>query len=471
LLKLAVLQDKRKIRLEKIILVKHSEGYIMRTFFQVRAKEPSDWSKEATLVQGLYNLYLATLDLQDIKEVNIFPELEEFATKLYEKLNADTSLIKTTLEYKPFKRYKRDKDLTIFLYTGGKDSFASYQKYKKDTKRTKLFFVRGVNPLYPLEAMVLPEHEKLLCKKIDVVELKAPKLKNQTESSVKNILIHALAIEYYKVIPKKISFGFIRGDSNLLEEEELDKGTKLLISQMEVEGTLEVEGSSQTGLVVGDSKAIMFYGLKLLYELLGVESTNGISNLVETYKIVRKKKAERILSSCMSLTAFRDYNCRIAKSKYVKTFGEVDVLAGTVKVKISKSVKKISIMDLKQYDIKEIYNYSTKEWEPFFEVEVDENHIKNIDNFGIYECSVCDKCVERYLVQSNHFKVKYSQEFIDRCYKILIRKLDKMCNTNGVSYYNWLVDDLGLTKEVQNRLIEKRIISKKQLYRVLDVQT
>ena len=279
--------------------------------------------KKVNVLQALSNLYLAINDRNNYTEVQIPKELKQYAEILYLNNNQDPSLIKANLILtKP--KYKTNHNLSICMFTGGKDSLASRIKYEAMTKDIKTFHIKGLNTLYPQETKTFKELDSLQLH-IDIAHIKLPRLLNQKEHPMKNLLTHVLAIEYYKALPKYFNFGFItfKGCTTsvdiLLDEwyqsqeyknthfEIKEKPKKKLSKKKikEIEEEIELDtyteselnplscttstGSPQVSEIGGDGEVLsvmLYIVLKNFYGKL-IKNTSGMPDTVETFRLLK----------------------------------------------------------------------------------------------------------------------------------------------------------------------------------------
>lgn len=449
-------------------------------------------SKKVTLLQAVSNLYLATLDGGDFKKVKLPIELKPYADTLYtllgfnsEKLIQYTQKLKLTV-------YREAKDTQIFLYTGGKDSLASYLKYKKDTAKHKLLFIHGLNQLYPLEKSVLDKHREILKTDIDIMDVKLPRLKNQIEHPVKNLFTYVLAMDYYNMVPYKFSFGFITYEDlavSLSDEwggsgnEDLDD----IISIAEYDAVVdslegEVEeavGSPQVSEAVGDGKRLSFRSLELLHNTYNIDTTGGVKDTIETFSLVEESGLMEYLSSCMSLTAFRAYNKKKTEEKYAVTIEGVPLVGGAVYLAKHKSVLKIlknkssfyagirGVEDLKgkRYLLEE--KGKVRNVKNPLVLKLKDLHLKT--KIGIYECSVCFKCCERYIIQDLHLGYNYDRDFLLSRYRLLLESILKSSNSNNIDFSYYMEVELGIDETLLKELKDKKILSANKIKKISEM--
>lgn len=431
-------------------------------------------SKKVTLLQAIIILYQATLNGKDYKAVKVPEELYDYAIGLYELKGFDTELVTVDLKVIPCD-FKKDKDLTIYLYTGGKDSLASWLKYKDDTKKAKLFHVHGLNQLYPLEVAMVEKHRDLLNHEVDICDIKLPQLKNQIEHPVKNLLTYALALDYYKTIPERFSFGYIsfEGATTSETEEELEEDeTDALIQEALFEhglvDTIEKVGSPQVSEVLGDGENLSALALGVLGKYIGSipQVTEGMETTVATFKIIDENNLSQKLSSCMSLTAHRDHNRKTQNRLYSLEVEGKQLVAGSAVYAITPPIPdtienntewfrghKKSIWDLERFFSTEIpvyiLNYRTgviEQIADFSEVKLD--HIYKPDYIGEYECAVCFKCAERYIINAKHLDYKYNQKFLDNAYKLLLKSMVNLENINNIDFTYYLRKELKVDEKL-----------------------
>jgi len=411
-----------------------------------------------TVFQHLSNIYMATLDKKDLQPVKVPKELLDYTKTLYRGLGGEESLVTEHGSITPC-NYPRDEDLTIFLYTGGKDSLASYMKYRGG-KKDKAIFIKGLNPLYPKEHELLEHHAEKLKMDLSITTLKAPRLKNQPESSVKNLLSYVIAIDYFKTIPGKMSFGFINPNLGITEELEDLEEEHLLAIKREMLLSEEVEGSLQTSEVAGDSKEVSVQAVLFLERFYGIGLTSGVKSLAETYKLVKKSGLIHHLTSCMSLTTFKEYNKKKSIEKYgIEVEGE-KYLGATLRY---RDKKRVSHIPLDEFYIKqkhgEFYNYDLKRYEKPSRMK--KGYMWRVAEPGSYNCTTCFKCCEHYIALYNFLGYKYNREFILSRYALLLKNLEKSVNENGVDFSQWLNYDLWVTQDLLDELKEGRYITGK----------
>lgn len=435
--------------------------------------------KKVSLYQAVIILYQATLDGNNYLPVKVPKELLDYAQHLYELKGFDSDLVSVGLELIP-NNYKKDKDLTIYLYTGGKDSLASWLQYSKDTKHHKIFHIHGINQLYPLEKRMVEKHQDLLKHDIDIQTVQLPQLKNQIEHPVKNLLTYVLTLEYYKTVPKRFSFGFISfAEATLAEtEEELEEEEeeKLLNEELFAQGLIDSVpkiGSPQVSEVLGDGENLSALGLQVLGNYIGKipDTTGGMLDTIETFRIIEESGLSQQLSSCMSLTAHRDYNRSVANKNYAMKVQDVYLLAGSVTYAIYPPMPdtvesneqwytghKKSIWDLENFFNTtglEVYilNYKYGVLEQIKNMsELKVEHIYKADYAGDYECCSCFKCSERFIIHSKHLDYKYNPRFIDNSYKLLLRSMINLDNVNNIDFRYYLRKELCVDEELLTHL-------------------
>lgn len=457
-------------------------------------------TNSVTLYQAVIILYQATLNKENYLKVRVPEVLYDYAVELYALNNCDEELI--TQDLKLIKQdYKQDTDLTIFLYTGGKDSLASRVEYKNITKRQKTIHIHGLNQMYPLEQGVVARHKELLNIEIDILSIKLPRLHNQMEHPVKNLLTHILSIEYYQVIPKYFSFGFINFSDAVLdgseegieiaEEEEEDAELDYLLGLVPQQTKI---GSPQISEVVGDGSNLSALTINVLSSSFNYEIKNtiGMPNTVDTFRLVSEIGLHTELSSCMSLTSHRDHNRSNTNNNpdYALKIDGVHILAGETAFAIEplytnsiedndiyRTGNKKSVWDLvklfKDYSVGTIavYNYkygTIDELKSLDELKL--QHLDKVDRVGDYECSKCFKDTERYIIQYQHLGYKYSKKFIDNCYKLLLSQMSRMENNNNIDFRYYLIKELKINKQYLTYLYKyadnKQRITKK-VYRFI----
>jgi hypothetical protein len=401
----------------------------------------STLNKRVTLLEAVYEIYIATLDAKNFQKLNTAKELKELVEDLYRAFGYDPTEYITYNKELIGSKLKRDKALNIYLFTGGKDSLASYLKYRKDTKRRGLIYFKGLNPMYTQEDITFKEIEKIIKDKVEVVEFKAPRVKNQVESSVKNLLSYILAIEYYQVIPNKISFGYVSGEELDLSFE--DEELQALLDLLEAESALDKdneEGSLQTSEVYGDSKRSAINNILVLEKYYkGISFTEGVETLRATFEIIRKtnKELQHYLSSCMSLPQHKKFNKDTLNKKYGLEIEGDFIIGGTVKKE-------------------PLHRYYKKH-----KGKVQLKQIKNLDKVGLYECGVCFKCVERYIMNYLYFNVEYQPRFINSRYRLLVKNILKFNNSNSVDMEEWF-RELGLDNKLIDKLRYYNYITKRE---------
>lgn len=430
--------------------------------------------KKVSMYQSVIILMQATIDAKNYLKVKVVKELYDYAVNLYEMKGFSSDLVSIGLELIP-NNYKKDKDLTIYLYTGGKDSLASWLKYNKETKRNNIFHVHGLNQMYPLEKKTVLEHEIKLNKTIDILTIQLPQLKNQMEHPVKNLLTYILAIDFYKIIPKRFSFGYISFlDATLaeteedIEDEEVEKALNEKLFEEGLIDSISKAGSPQVSEVLGDGENMSALSMQVIKRYMGStpKLTGGMLDTISTFKIIEENAMATELSSCMSLTAHRDYNRKIANRNYAITVEGVQLVAGSVTYAIyppmdNKSSSneqwykghKKSIWELERFFkvtklSVNILNYETgiiEEIKTMKELKL--SHVYKPDRIGDSECGTCFKCTERYIIMNKHLDYKYNPKFIDNAYKLLLRSMVNLENVNNIDFRYYLRRELKIDEE------------------------
>jgi len=399
-------------------------------------------SKEVTPLQAVLILYNATKDKKQFQEVHIPWELEEFAVFTYEAngfskdlITVDLELIPTHLEYK---------DVVLTMFTGGKDSFSSFVKYSHLAEKDVNVFIKGLNPLYPNEyknALMLADELGI---SLDIIEVKLPKVVNQPESPVKNALTYVLAIEHLGYIPDYFSFGHTTGyyvdNHNEIVEEDGNKEVydDLVDTYLETGEFRQIAGV-QASLVSGDTLEAS-YMFDFFFSLAYGDKvdTQGTKDEIEAYRWQESYGLGQKSSSCMSSIAYKKPHKNRLNAKYSIEIQGKNLIAGTVYLKN----RAVSIFDFRNLARDVSFEVFDKDDNKLGDYNINDIPLSAIDKkdwFGEYECGVCWKDTERYIVYSNHFGYQYADGFIlnakESIYRFYAKYKDENMNSNDDKYY------------------------------------
>jgi hypothetical protein len=152
------------------------------------------------------DLFNATRNHKLFNKIIIPPELADYTLKLYERYNQPLKLV--IPEGELIKSNKNKSDKAIFTFSGGKDSLATFIKYKEQFQSFECFYILGITPFLKEEEY---KRANNLAQKLNV-QLKTINLEisNKTsllESVIKNQMIYALIMEKYEKLPLAIGFG------------------------------------------------------------------------------------------------------------------------------------------------------------------------------------------------------------------------------------------------------------------------
>lgn len=142
---------------------------------------------------------------RDFKEVQVPPSLYPYAYLLFRLYNQPTGLVDDSGVLVP--NYKEESDVSVFSFSGGKDSIASYLKHVERFSPNDLFYVSGISPLYPEEVSRARIIADELGEHLTEAELG---LDNKTwlpESVIKNQYIYSMIMEHYPFRPRAVGFG------------------------------------------------------------------------------------------------------------------------------------------------------------------------------------------------------------------------------------------------------------------------
>jgi len=426
-------------------------------------------SKVVTPLEAIILLYYATLDAKEYKECHIPYEFKEYAEFMYNEAGFDTSLLIVDLKLKEI-NYPLDEDLIINLFTGGKDSFTSYVKYSHLNLKSKEknIFIKGLNKAYVYEYKQAEFLANYLNIDLDIVEVHLPKLLNQPEHPMKNLLTYMLAIEFYKVIPSIFSFGYVEGTlhNNLGEElEEEDEEESKKLDEFILEGKKgNFRGSYQSQLVTGDSVEASILSKFLLWQVYGYfsDNTTGTKDEVEAYQYMNSYGVGHESASCMMLVNFKVNMRNVQLPRWTLNIEGKNVIAGYL-VKEDKSI-------LYLYQLKDMLEDSSKG----LNLKVIDtlgnlvlikdksslklNMVYKKDFIGDYECvGSCFKCAERHLVYERHFGYNYNPKFIQRCIEVLIKFMVTKENKNNVDTTSYTKDVLKIKWSEIPKKYQKRL--------------
>lgn len=350
-----------------------------------------------TFLDCMIEVYHATLDSQEFKEVTLPEPIAEWCRLMYEQVGQDPALVKTGGVYKQPK-LEYDEDMIVHLVTGGKDSTAAVLKYANQFKRAELFHVMGVNKIYPTEhhtvqslyPRIVPNEQLTNCK------VNLPRVINASESPIKLFLIIALAIDLYKAVPRWITIGGSAGIADVSE--------------------VEVYGDS------GRALNPFFEMLKEAHDA-PITWTPYLRDQVEAYELTKHLPGWD-LCSCFSQLRFKSRQRQMALEKWGKVIDGKTYVAGTIK----DSGK--SIFDAPQQLLDLL---STDDLINTDEVRPDDD----------YRCiGGCFKCRERCIVNTNHFGYHYHPDYVKKSKEGIIGWMDKSPNNNGVKLERYFTDCL-----------------------------
>lgn len=385
-------------------------------------------SKEVTPLEAVILLYEATRDLKDFKEVHIPWELEDFARFTYKANGFDTNLIIPDLIIiEP--KYPR---LITFgsLFTGGKDSFSSYVKYHHLYQKSVNIFVKGLGHYHTEYRNALRMAESIGID-LDIVSVKLPKLLNQPESPVKNLLTHLLLIERYRVVPEVISFGTCSGELCDNYQDVIIETDDRYNNSINDKGLIVTQGSVQNSLVSGDTAEAGLYANDFLTLVYGyrIYSTKGTKDELEAYKILESYGVGQESSSCMTSEQWKGgHKARL--NKFGVVIENKAILSGTLKISSFKDVKELSILELEK-SLEHNVIYIERDGQSINVKSLSDIKLSDmvkVDYWGEYECGVCFKCAERILIYQNHLNYHYAEGLIklmrESLYRFLIKNQD-----------------------------------------------
>lgn len=348
-----------------------------------------------TFMQAMVDLYHATLDLNDFKEVHTVPELSDFCKFLYTELGGNPDLVKVDRILIP-PTWKEDKDCIIHGFTGGKDSLSTLLKFEKDFKRSIAFHVRSVNRSYPLEHLkakaLVNEYTQS-----EYIEVKAmfPQVKHTSESPIKTLMIMVLACEVTGVVPK----WFTLGGANIFDISETT--------------------------VFGDTSKAIYPFMDAFNNITkaSMGQTPWLETQTEAYDIIHAHGIPfSALSSCMTSERFKKMQRDYTVNKYTKMVEGKTLITGTVKA-TGKSIHDLLDSELKELKLSDLDK-----------VDIIEEHD--------YRCLKCFKCNEKALVFNTRFEFDYPKGYIDDARRLIINWMDKSPNLNKVDLTRYFEDVL-----------------------------
>jgi len=459
--------------LNKSKLVKHhftKEEFTARTFDGI-------FSKKVTPFEAVVILYTATADGKDFKEVHIPWELEEFAKFTYEANGFSKDLLIVDLELIP-STYKRYEDVIMTFFTGGKDSFTAYVKYSHLRDIDINVFYKGINKLYPNEWKNAEKLAKELDIELDIVETKGlAYITNQTESPIKNLMTYILSIERYQLIPRYFSFGNVSGFevdnyNNIVENEYNEEYIDMMVDyKIENEDKVLDLAGVQGSLVSGDSpeaadRAEMFLDLAYGYDN---SNTFGAKDEAEAYQYMLSYGFGQYTSGCLSSVQWKQGHRERLNKKYSLCIEGKDLIAGTVSINSIEGncfikIKELSIFELEDRLKTEAITINTKTGTQYIKdiTELKLEDVSNQDFIGPYECGVCIKCAERYIIYAKHFGFNYRKEFIPYCKESILRFITKDQRQNSNELGPYLIDLLGITwSDISSKFRRKLTVKQK----------
>lgn len=361
-----------------------------------------------TLFEAMVELYHATLDVKDFKEVSTTPELYEFVKGLYkhhgfseDMVHPTVTLVKQTFPVRT--------DSIIHLVTAGKDSTATALKHAAG-HYNYLIHVTGVNKIYPTEHKMCRElYKKYFVNRspemFEYHDIKAwfPRVTGASESPIKNMMITVMAIEFLQIIPKWVSLG---GSQKIADVSET-----------------EVYGDTSMGLVPFFEALNASYGSTLAV-------TPYLRDQVEAYALCDEWGIEpHQLASCMSQLRFKPKQRSFALEKFSRTVDGATLIAGQDK-ETGQSIFQMTQDKLDALGL---------------------SGLKNIDRVypdTDYRCiQGCFKCRERALVHTTHFGYEYHPDYIKKCKDGIISWMDKSPNNNRINLEPYFIEVLGIPLE------------------------
>jgi len=408
-------------------------------------------NKSVTPFEAVVILYDATADGEAFKEVHIPWELEEFAKFTYEANGFSKDLLIVDLELIK-SDYKRYEDVIITFFTGGKDSFTAYTKYHHLREIDLNVFYKGLNKLYPNEwknAKWLAEQMDI---ELDIIDTKGlPLVKNQTESPIKNLMTYMLSIELYQMIPQNFSFGNVSGFevdnyNNIIENEYNEEYIDMMVDyKIENDDKVLDLAGVQGSLVSGDSpeaadRAELFIDLAYGYDN---SNTFGAKDEAEAYQYMMSYGFGPNTSGCLTSVQWKKGHKERLNKKFGISIEDKDLIAGTVYLKNGS----VSIFDFDYMSRDTSYEIYTKDGVLIGDRNIRDiklSEIDKIDFIGPYECGVCIKCAERYLIYNKHFDFKYRDGFIPYCKDSILRFVTKDQRQNDNELGPYMIDLLGI---------------------------
>ena len=141
----------------------------------------------------------------EFKEVQVPPSLYPYAYLLYRLYNQPTELVHDSGILVP--NLKEQSGVSVFSFSGGKDSIGSYLKHGERFSPNDLFYVSGASPLYPEEINRTRLIADELGEHLTEDELGLDNDTWLSESVIKNQFIYSIIMEHYPFIPRAVGFG------------------------------------------------------------------------------------------------------------------------------------------------------------------------------------------------------------------------------------------------------------------------